>query len=88
MRASLRERDRLKARVGETVRVVLEGGSGRSLMGKIETIGSTVHSKSRVEPIPVIDVQVAIDKTSIALKNGQPVRVEIGAGESLAEASR
>ena len=76
VRASLAERDLQKVVRGERVRIVLEGGTGQSLGGRIEDIGSSVHSKSRVEPVPVVDLRIALDAGGIALKPGQPVRVE------------
>jgi multidrug resistance efflux pump len=77
VRATLDERDVSRVSVGDAVRVMLEGGSGRSFPGRIEDIGLSVHSKSRVEPVPVVDLRIAIDAAANSLKPGQPVRVEI-----------
>ena len=77
VRATLDERDVSKVAVGDHVRVMLEGGSGRSFEGRVEDIGISVHSKSRVEPVPVVDLRISIDAVANALKPGQPVRVEI-----------
>jgi len=76
VRASLAERDLAKVARGDRVRIVLEGGTGQSLGGRVVDIGSSVHSKSRVEPVPVVDLNIALDPGGIALKPGQPVRVE------------
>jgi hypothetical protein len=59
------------------VRITLEGGSGQTLSGHIEAIGLGVHSKSKVEPVPVVDLRIALDTSKVALKPGQPVQVEI-----------
>jgi multidrug resistance efflux pump len=77
VRASLAERDMSKVHIGDNVRIILEGGTGQTLSGKIDDIGSSVHSKSRVEPVPVVDLRIALDPTRIAFKPGQAVRVEI-----------
>jgi len=77
VRAALPERDLERARQGDSVRIVLEGGSGQIVTGKIVDIGVGVHSKSRVEPVPVVDLHIALDTGSARLKPGQPVQVEI-----------
>ncbi|MEP6483998.1 MAG: HlyD family efflux transporter periplasmic adaptor subunit [Rudaea sp.] len=77
VRASLAERDLTRVHVGDTVRIVLEGGTGLTLSGKIDDVGASVHSKSRVEPVPVVDLRITLDPTAITFKTGQPVRVEI-----------
>lgn len=77
VRASLAERDMSKVHIGDSVRIILEGGTGQTLSGKVDDIGSSVHSKSRVEPVPVVDLRIALDPTKIAFKPGQAVRVEI-----------
>jgi multidrug resistance efflux pump len=77
VRASLPERDLSRVKAGDAVRITLEGGSGQTLSGHIESIGLGVHSKSKVEPVPVVDLRIALDTSKIALKPGQPVQVEI-----------
>jgi multidrug resistance efflux pump len=77
VRAGLPERDYTRVANGDAVRIVVDGGAGQTLTGHVETIGLGVHSKSRVEPIPVIDLDIALDKTAAALKPGQSVRIEI-----------
>jgi hypothetical protein len=59
------------------VRITLEGGSGQTLTGHVEDIGIGVHSKSKVEPVPVVDLHVTLDANGPVLKPGQPVQVEI-----------
>lgn len=77
VRATLPERDLERARPGDRVRITLEGGSGQTLTGRIADIGIGVHSKSRVEPVPVVDLHITLDASSVLLKPGQPVQVEI-----------
>lgn len=76
VRATLPERELQRVHDGAAVRIVLGGGAG-SLGGRIEEIGRSVHSKSRVEPVPVVDLRIAIDASTLALKPGQPVQVEL-----------
>jgi multidrug resistance efflux pump len=76
VRATLPERDLERVRIGQTVRITLNGGAG-SLNGRIDDIGKSIHSKSRVEPVPVVDLRIALGTTKLALKPGQPVQVEI-----------
>lgn len=75
--ASLPERDLEWVRAGQPARVVLTGGGDRTLAGKIASIGTTVHSESRVQPVPVIDLSITLDGDYRGLKPGQPVRVEL-----------
>jgi multidrug resistance efflux pump len=77
VRASLAERDLTRVKVGDVVRIIIEGGSGQTLSGHVDDIGIGVHSKSRVEPVPVVDLRILLDANAIALKPGQSVRVEI-----------
>jgi multidrug resistance efflux pump len=67
VRASLPERDLQQVHVGQRVRVVLAGGASRAIGGRIEGIGDSVHSKSRVEPVPVVDLNIHLDPTNVAL---------------------
>lgn len=75
VRATLPERDLQRVRLGENVRIALNGGAG-TLAGRIEDIGRSVHSKSRVEPVPVVDLRIAIDAGKQTLKPGQPVQID------------
>ena len=77
VRAALPERDIERVKAGDRVKITLEGGSGQTLPGHVEDIGISVHSKSRVEPVPVIDLNIALDGGGGALKPGQPVQVDI-----------
>jgi multidrug resistance efflux pump len=77
VRAALPERDLARVKRGDRVRITLEGGSGQTVPGHIEDIGISVHSKSRVEPVPVIDLNITLDGGSGSLKPGQPVQVDV-----------
>lgn len=77
VRAALPERDLGRVRVGQRVRVVIAGGSDRDLGGRIAEVGGNVHSKSRVEAVPVVDLVVQLDPGTLKLKPGQSVQVTI-----------
>ena len=77
VRANLAERDLTRVHVGDAAQITLEGGAGQVLSGRVTDIGLSVHSKSRVEPVPVVDLDIALDPYTISLKPGQPVRVDI-----------
>jgi len=77
VRATLAERDLGRVAAGQPVRVSIEGGAGLALRGTIASVGRTVRSKSRVQPVPVVDVVVALERSDASLKPGQPVRVEV-----------
>ena len=74
--AQLPEVDFLKVREGQPVKVLVEG-SGLSLAGTLSRIGQTVRSRSRLQPVPVIDLLVSLDGELARLKPGQAVRVEL-----------
>ena len=75
--AQLPERDLTRLAAGARARVSVEGGAGRALTASVLEIGRVVRSKSRVQPVPVVDVRVALEGELKGLKPGQPVRVEI-----------
>lgn len=77
VRAALPERDLHRVEAGASARVVVEGGAGIAVRGKVASIGRAVRSKSRVQPIPILDLEVELDDPSARLKPGQAVRVEI-----------
>lgn len=79
VRAELPERDLHRVAVGLPVRVVVEGGAGIAVRGKVVSIGRAVRSKSRVQPVPIVDLEIALDDPSSPLKPGQAVRVELEA---------
>lgn len=77
VRAELPERDLLRVHVGDRARIRIEGGSGSVYAGTVRRLGRTVRSKSQVQPIPIIDVDIALDAANARLKPGQPVRIEL-----------
>jgi HlyD family secretion protein len=76
VRALLPEHQYQRLAEGAAARVTVEGG-GQVLAGRVVEIGRIVRSRSRLQPVPVIDVIVALDGASERLKPGQAVRVEI-----------
>jgi multidrug resistance efflux pump len=78
VRATLPERNLSRVRVGQAVQVQVAGGGRRRLQGTVAQIGNNVHSKSRVEAIPVIDLLIELKGGRQAgLKPGQSVQVAI-----------
>ena len=79
VRAALPERELGRVSLGQPVRVVIAGGGDRRMSGRIAEVGGTVHSKSRVEAVPVVDLVVRLDQDpgQLKLKPGQAVQVEI-----------
>jgi multidrug resistance efflux pump len=75
VRVRLPERELARVAAGDAARVLLDGGA--SLAGHVDDVGLSVHSKSRVEPVPVVDLRVVLDGDTKSLKPGQAVRVEI-----------
>jgi multidrug resistance efflux pump len=77
VRAQLPERDLDRVAVGMPVRVTVEGVAGSARSGKVAVVGRAVRSKSQVQPIPVVDLEIELDPGAAALKPGQTVRVEL-----------
>lgn len=77
VRAELPERDLRRVTVGARARIVVEGGGGGAHLGKVVSIGRAVRSKSQVQPIPVLDVEIRLDDPKARLRPGQAVRVEL-----------
>jgi HlyD family secretion protein len=88
VRAELPERDLLRVAVGAPARIVVEGGGGSVHRGTVAEIGRTVRSKSQVQPIPIVDVEIALDDKAVRLRPGQAVRVELTVPGQAAGASR
>jgi multidrug resistance efflux pump len=78
------EREVGRLRTGQVAKVDMEGGAVPTLSGRISEIGRVVRSRSRVKPIPVVDVRIELDRLpdNIRLKPGQPARVELASGDS------
>lgn len=77
VRAQLPERELLRVKSGLPARIVIEGGAGGALRGKVTRIGRTVRSKSRLQPVPILDVEIELSDRDAKLKPGQAVRVEL-----------
>lgn len=79
VRAALPERELGRVSPGQRVRVVIAGSGDRSMSGRIAEVGGTVHSKSRVEAVPVVDLVVRLDQDprQLKLRPGQSVQVDI-----------
>ncbi|HEY1035718.1 MAG TPA: HlyD family efflux transporter periplasmic adaptor subunit [Pseudoxanthomonas sp.] len=77
VRAQLPERDLQRVKVGARARIVVEGGGGSAYQGKVVTIGNAVRSKSQVQPVPVLDLDIRLDDAKAKLRPGQAVRVEL-----------
>src|SRR5690606_4141631 len=77
VRAQLPERELTRVAVGMPVRVVVEGGAGIAVRGKVASIGHAVRSKSRVQPVPILDLEIELDDPAAPLKPSQAVRVEL-----------
>ena len=78
--AQLPERDLERVSVGMPARILVEGATGSARTGKVVSIGRAVRSKSQVQPVPVLDLDIQLDKGAAMLKPGQAVRVELGGG--------
>lgn len=77
VRAQLPERDLWRVRKGVPAQIRIEGGSGSDYRGKVVSIGRSVRSKSQIQPIPVLDVEIELEDPRARLKPGQAVRVEL-----------
>lgn len=77
VRAVLPERELSRVRVDQPVRVLFDGGASPALPGRVVSLGRVVRSKSKLQPIPVVDVLVQFDGAPDDIKPGQSVRVEI-----------
>jgi hypothetical protein len=61
------------------VKVHVEGGSGATVGAKVTRIGRVVRSKSRVQPIPIVELLLEFDRRPGGVRPGQPVRIELDA---------
>lgn len=66
-------------RAGQRVAVNVEGGAVPTLSGTVVAIGRVVRSRSRANPIPVVDADIELRDVPVGakLKPGQPVRVDL-----------
>ncbi|MBV6413582.1 MAG: HlyD family efflux transporter periplasmic adaptor subunit [Xanthomonadales bacterium PRO6] len=83
VRMQLPERQADEVRIDQPARIEVDGGAVPTMTGKVVAIGRVVRSRSRVVPVPVIDVEIELDALPAAarLKPGLPVRVELLRGE-------
>lgn len=88
VRGELPERDMLRVSPGAPARIVVEGGGGSVHRGTVTSIGRTVRSKSQVQPIPIVDVEIRLDDAAARLRPGQAVRVELAVPDATAGGSR
>ena len=77
------ERQIASVQLGQRAKIDVEGGAVPTLSGRVSQISRVVRSRSKAKPVPVIDVDIEFDAPAEAarLKPGQPVRVELQAGE-------
>lgn len=85
IRAQLPERDFRQVHAGMAARVRIEG-SGSVYPGKVASVGRAVRSKSTIQPIPILDVEITLDRTDERLKPGISVRVELVASANQSKA--
>lgn len=76
VRAVLPEPELRHVRVGASVTIRVDG-SGQRLAGEVTELGRVVRSRSRLQPVPVIDVGVRLIDSPGSLRPGQAVRVEL-----------
>lgn len=76
VRAQLPEPEFQRVRAGQPVLVRVDG-SGQRLDGRVADIGRAVRSKSRLQPVPVVDLRIELAGSLKGLKPGQAVRVEV-----------
>jgi len=77
VRGLLPERELTRVAPGARVKVHIEGGSGATVGAKVTRIGQVVRSKSRVQPIPIVELLLEFDRRPSGVRPGQPVRIEL-----------
>lgn len=77
VRALLPEPELTRVAVGQNVLVHIEGGAGATLPARIVNVGRVVRSKSRIQPIPIVELLLELDRKVRGMRPGQPVRVEL-----------
>lgn len=89
VRATATERDLFRVREGQAATVRVEGGAGRQFDAVVTRVGASVRSKSRRQPIPVVDVELDIQGNTQGLRPGQAVSVSLQSaaqGDAVGEA--
>lgn len=77
VRATATERDLFRVQQGQAATVRIEGGAGRQFDATVTRVGASVRSKSRRQPVPVVDVELAIRGSTLGLRPGQAVSVSL-----------
>jgi len=79
VRMQVPERSIARVHLGQRAKIDVEGGAVPGMIGKVTVIGRVVRSKSRVNPVPVVDVSIEFEDLPAGskLKPGQPVRIEL-----------
>lgn len=77
VRGLLPERELTRIAVGARVKVHIEGGSGATVGATVSRIGGVVRSKSRIQPIPIVELLLEFDRRPNGVRPGQPVRIEL-----------
>lgn len=77
VRAELPERELRRISVGDAARVQFDTAAVTALQARLVRLGRVVHSKSRVQPIPVMDLYLEFERKAVDIRPGQPVRVEL-----------
>lgn len=75
VRAALPERELRHVATGNSARVRLEGGG--TLSARVAHIGRSVRSKSRVEPIPIVELVLEFERAPRGVRPGQQVQVQL-----------
>ena len=79
VRATVPERDMFRLAVGMRAEVRLQGGNAQRLAGQVAELGRAVRSKSRLAPVPVLDVLIRLDGSPRGLKTGTPAVIDVDA---------
>lgn len=75
--ASVPERHLGAIAVGRAARIIQGGDATHSFKGTITRVGDVAHSRSAVQPLPVVDFQVRVADDAGNLLPGEPVTVEV-----------
>lgn len=77
VRGTAPERELGALALGQRARISLQGGTRETLSGRVVRLGSTVRSRSRLQPVPVVDVEIELDSRPEGLRPGQAVQIEL-----------
>ncbi|MCG6117905.1 MAG: HlyD family efflux transporter periplasmic adaptor subunit [Aquimonas sp.] len=77
VRGTAPERELGALALGQAARISLQGGTRETLSGRVVRLGSTVRSRSRLQPVPVVDVEIELDARPQGLRPGQAVQIEL-----------